>query len=312
MNPKTKIKVIDKIYPELLRKLESCTLCPRNCHVNRLKDEKGYCGQNKNLKIYSSFLHFGEEPPISGKGGSGTIFFSGCSLRCIYCQNYKFSQLDNGKIMEEKELAKVMLDLEKKGAQNINLVTPTHFLPQILKALKIAFQGGLNLPIVYNSSGYEKKGIVKVIEPIVDCWLLDFKYINPKTGLNYSNSPKYPNIAKEVVLYLYKQRNGPNKLNRGQITPIIIRHLVLPNHIEESKQLILWLNENTPNIPISIMSQYQPYYNAKNFSKINRSLSWEEYNQIKKITEDLEPDGWFQEFRPQENLAGIYLKENDR
>ncbi|MCF7887355.1 MAG: radical SAM protein [Candidatus Omnitrophica bacterium] len=311
MTPNQKIKYIDKIYPKLSKNLESCTLCPRNCQVNRVKNEKGYCGQNKDLKIYSSFLHFGEEPPISGKRGSGTIFFSGCNLRCVYCQNYQFSQLDNSKIVEKEELAKIMLNLEKKGAQNLNLVTPTHFLPQILKALKTALENGLKLPIVYNSSGYEKKDIVEKIVPIIDSWLLDFKYLNSKTAKKYSNSAKYPRIAKEIASYLYNYQNSQNRPNRGQIPPIIIRHLILPNHTQESKQLILWLNKNAPNIPISIMSQYQPYYKAKNYFNINRSLSLKEYNQIKKTIEELEPEGWFQEFKPQESLAGVYLKENN-
>lgn len=308
----SKIKVIDKIYPKLLKNLESCRLCPRNCQVNRIKNETGYCGQNKDLKIYSSFLHFGEEPPISEKRGSGTIFFSGCSLRCVYCQNYKFSQSSNGKIIEEEKLAKIMLDLEKKGAQNINLVTPTHFLPQILGALKIAFKSGLNLPIVYNSSGYEKKDIVEAIEPIVDCWLLDFKYINPETGLNYSNSPQYPVYIKKTCQYLYQKKKGANKLNTGQIPPIIIRHLVLPNHIQESRAILNWISKNTPKIPISVMSQYQPYFKAKTYSKINRSLNPKEYSKIKETIEKLDLNGWFQEFKPQENLAGIYLKENHK
>jgi putative pyruvate formate lyase activating enzyme len=309
MNLKIKIKHIEKIYPKLSKDLESCALCPRNCQINRIKNEKGYCGQDKNIKIYSSFLHFGEEPPISGKKGSGTIFFSGCSLRCVYCQNYKFSQIDNGKPVEEEKLAQIMLNLEKKGAQNINLVTPTHFLPQILKALKTAFLQGLNLPIVYNSSGYEKKEIVKLIEPIIDCWLLDFKYFSLKTGAKYSNSPKYPGIVKEVVSYLYNHKNGQNRPNRGQIPPIIIRHLALPSHIDESKEILTWIKKNTPKIPVSVMSQYQPYHQAKKFPKIARSLNTKEYNQVKMLVEKLELEGWYQESKPQENLAGIYIKE---
>ncbi|MCF7872939.1 MAG: radical SAM protein [Candidatus Omnitrophica bacterium] len=308
----SKIKVIDKIYPKLFKNLESCTLCPRNCKVNRLKDEKGYCRQDKDLKVYSSFLHLGEEPPISGKRGSGTIFFSGCSLRCVYCQNYKFSQLDSGKIVEEEKLAKIMLDLEKKGAQNINLVTPTHFLPQILAALRIALESGLNLPIIYNSSGYEKKEIVELIEPLIDCWLLDFKYISPKIAKKYSNSPQYPVYIKKTCQYLYQSQKTQNKLNTGEIPPIIIRHLVLPNHIQESRAILHWISKNTPKIPISVMSQYQPYFKAKNYSQINRSLNHSEYHKIKETIEKLDLDGWFQEFKPKESLAGVYLKENHK
>jgi len=303
-----KIKILKKILPALKNNLENCQLCPRNCQVNRQK-EKGYCRMNNKIKIHSAFLHFGEEPPISGKSGSGTIFFSGCSLRCVYCQNYKFSQLSEGKTISEKKLAKIMLNLEKKGAENINLVTASHFLPQVLTALKIALENGLTLPLVYNSSGYEKKDIVELIEPIIDSWLLDFKYINPETGEKYSNCPKYPHYFNQVGLYLYKQKKGQNKLNSGQIPPIIIRHLILPGQIESSEKIIYWLKKNMPGVPLSIMSQYQPYHQAKNYPKINRHLSRKEYEKIKKIVEELELDGWLQEYNPQEDLAGVYFKK---
>ncbi|MCF7870328.1 MAG: radical SAM protein [Candidatus Omnitrophica bacterium] len=310
MTPNKKIKYIEKIYPELLKNLESCRLCPRNCQANRIKNEKGYCGQNKDLKIYNSFLHFGEEPPISGKRGSGTIFFSGCGLRCVYCQNYQFSQLDNGRVTEEAELVKIMLNLEKKGAQNLNLVTPTHFLPQILKALKTALEKGLKLPIVYNSSGYEKKGIVEKIAPTIDSWLLDFKYLNSKTAEKHSNSPRYPNLIKKIVSYLYNHENGQNRPNRGQIPPIIIRHLILPNHIQESIAILNWINKNSPKIPISMMSQYQPYFKAKHYQPIKRPLNQKEYNQIKQLIEELNLNGWLQEFITQKEMAGVYFKED--
>ncbi|MCF7870795.1 MAG: radical SAM protein [Candidatus Omnitrophica bacterium] len=311
MNLKTKIKAIEKIYQKLSKKLESCALCPRNCQINRLNNELGYCGQGKKIKIYSSFLHFGEEPPISGKRGSGTIFFSGCSLGCVYCQNYKFSQLNNGRMIEEHELVKIMLNLEKKEAQNLNLVTPTHFLPQILKALKTALEKGLRLPIVYNSSGYEKKEIVETIEPIIDSWLIDFKYINSETAKNYSNSPQYPRFAKNTLSYLYKQKKGQNRLNRGQIPPIIIRHLILPGHIDETKKILVWIKKNTPEARISIMSQYQPYFKAKKIAHINRPLNLKEYTQIKELVERLELKGWLQEYKPQENLAGVHFKKQN-
>ncbi len=310
MDFQSKIKAIEKIYPKLLKNLKNCSLCPRNCQINRMEGQKkGYCNEGRLAKVHSSFLHFGEEPPISGSRGSGTIFFSGCSLRCAYCQNYKFSQLSNGKAAEEEKIATIMLNLERGGAENINLVTPSHFLPQILKALKISFEEGLRIPIVYNSSGYEKKEIVEAIEPIIDSWLLDFKYINPETAKIYSNSPKYPHIAKEAISYLYQQKKSQNRLNTGQIPPIIIRHLILPNHIDESKKVLFWLKENSPDVPVSIMAQYQPYFKANNFKRINRPLSKKEYSQIKKLVEELQLKGWLQEFSPQENLAGVYFKE---
>jgi putative pyruvate formate lyase activating enzyme len=312
MNDNQKIQYIEKIYQKLSEKSKSCTLCPRNCHINRLNNELGYCGQGKKIKIYSSFLHFGEEPPISGKRGSGTIFFSGCSLHCAYCQNYKFSQQSKGEIIEEEGLARIMVDLARKNAENINLVTPAHFLPQILKALKISWEKGLKLPIVYNGSGYEQKEIVEAIEPIIDSWLIDFKYISSETAKNYSNSPRYPHLVKNTLSYLYKQKNGQNKLNKGQIPPIIIRHLILPGHIDETRRILTWIKKNAPEAWISVMSQYQPYFKAKEFAKINRTLNLKEYNQIKKLVEALGLKGWLQEFKPQENLAGVHFKKDKK
>ncbi len=310
MRSKDKIKIIDKIYPLLNKRLKNCTLCPRNCKVDRLKNKKGYCGAGKFAKINTSFLHFGEEPPISGKKGSGTIFFSYCNLRCVYCQNYKFSQLGKGKILKTTELAQTMLDLEKNGAENINLVTATHFLPQALAALKIAYARGLNLPIVYNSSGYEKKEIIKLIEPLIGSWLLDFKYISSLTAQKYSNSPEYTESIKKVVLYLYQLKKSQNRLNSAKIPPLIIRHLVLPGLAKESKKILCWIKKNTPDVLVSVMSQYQPYFKAKKYSQINRPIRSKEYNYIKEAVEELSLDGWLQEFKPQEKLAGIYFRED--
>lgn len=311
MSLKSKVPAVTKILPQIQKHLKKCRLCPRNCRVNRLKNNKGYCAQDKTLKIHTSFLHRGEEPPISGKNGSGTVFFSGCNLKCSYCQNYKFSQLKSGKKFKPEQLTQTLLGLEKNKAENINLVTPTHFLPQILSALKGAWEKGLNIPIVYNSSGYEKESIIKLLSPLVDCWLLDFKYFSSKTAQKYSNSPKYPGLIKKACLYLYRQIKSQNKLNTGSIPPLIIRHLVLPGHIQESKKILAWLKKNLPETPLSLMSQYQPYFQAKKHPAINRPLRFNEYRQIKNIAEKLILRGWLQEFKPQEDLAGVYFPEKN-
>lgn len=301
-------KLIARLNSFFQDQLESCRLCPRNCRVNRNKNQTGYCQAGKELRVYSWFRHFGEEPPLTGKGGSGTIFFSGCNLRCSYCQNYKFSQLNNGRLLSEADLALIMLKLEEDGAENINLVTPSHFLPQIIKSLAIARQQGLSLPLVYNTSGYEKTEIVAKIEPIISCWLIDFKYIEAEIGEKYSNSPKYPAYVKKALLYLSKAKKSQKRPNKPQIPPVIIRHLALPGHISQSVAILNWIKKKLPATPVSVMAQYQPYFRAKE-SEINRPLSASEYQKIKDTVESLELEGWLQEFQPQENLAGVYFSE---
>lgn len=248
--------------------------------------------------VYTSFLHHGEEPVISKEEGSGTIFFSGCNLKCVYCQNYKFSHTNEGRMLSGAELAKTMLNLQAQKAVNINLVTPTHFLPQILNALSIAQKDGLNIPIVYNTSGYEKKDIIEELDGIIDIYLTDIKYMNSETAKEYSNAPDYPQACRESVKEMYKQIKET----------LIIRHLVLPNYIEESKQILSWIKENTPKARVSLMFQYQPYFKASSCPKINRPVNRAEYAQIKAYIEDLALDGWVQDFNPREELAGPYFE----
>ncbi len=304
-----KIKLAEKATSSLKKRLGNCDICPRDCKVNRLKNEAGYCGTDKNMVVYSAFAHQGEEPGISGQKGSGTIFFSGCNLKCIYCQNYKFSHTIAGKKVSEIDLAKTMLNLQKEGVHNINLVTPTHFIPQILSTLTLAFKNGLNIPIVYNTSGYEKEEIVKHLEGIVDIYLTDLKYIETSLAKQYSNAPEYPRFATRSLLEMNRQvepLTSNSLLKKG----VIIRHLVLPNHINESKELLSWIKKNTPGALVSVMFQYQPYFRAYLHPQINRPIDYQEYLEIKNFVEKLGLGGWVQNHNPKEDMAGPYFEPN--
>jgi len=307
-NVKNKVEFLEKIQDSLWKRLEKCSLCPRNCNVNRLKGQRGICGTDKELVVYSAFIHRGEEPPISGENGSGTIFFSGCSLRCIYCQNHKFSHKISGYTITHQELAEIMLRLQDKKAHNINLVTPTHLLPLITAALIKAFKKGLVIPIVYNTSGYETTEIIKILEHIVDIYLTDAKYIMPNTAYRLSNAMDYLRINHEAIMEMYIQRKNSH-LNGGIMEKgMIIRHLVIPNHIEESKQILLWLKKYTPSSYISIMSQYQPYHKAYIYPEIKRRLTKNEYYAIKDFIDKIGIEkGWLQEFDTNNELAGIHI-----
>jgi len=303
-----KIEFLEKKQDSLWKRLEKCSLCPRKCNVNRLKGQRGICGTDKELIVYAAFIHRGEEPPISGENGSGTIFFSGCSLRCIYCQNHEFSHKISGYTITHQELADIMLKLQDKKAHNINLVTPTHFLPLITAALIRAFKKGLTIPVVYNTSGYEDIEMVRILEHIVDIYLTDIKYIMPDTAHKLSNAMDYPHINRQAIIEMHNQKKN-SYFSKGIMEEgIIIRHLIIPNHIEESKQILLWLKKYTPLSYISIMSQYQPYHKAYTHSDIKRRLTENEYYTIKDFVDKIGIEkGWFQEFDTASELAGIHI-----
>jgi putative pyruvate formate lyase activating enzyme len=306
---KGKIDLIEKRLSSLYKRLERCDLCPRNCRINRLKNQTGYCKAGKDIVIYTAFLHQGEEPGISEGKGSGTIFFSGCNLKCVFCQNHKFSHSLEGKLIDEDTLAKIIINLQKKGASNINLVTPTHYLAQILKALATALEYGLNLPIVYNTSGYEKKEVIEQLEGIVDIYLTDLKYTSSEAANSYSNASKYPIFASESLKEMARQVEllwSQNQLKMG----LIIRHLALPGHVEESKQALSWIKQNIPQALISVMFQYQPYFKANRYPEINRKITLPEYQEIKEFVEKLGLDGWLQDFNPCKELAGVNFSSN--
>ncbi len=279
--------------------LESCELCPRRCGVNRLKGEIGYCKSGILPKIASWNLHFGEEPPISGMKGSGTIFFSNCTMKCVFCQNYPISQLGVGKEVSIETLANYMLELQKKGAHNINFVTPTHFVPQMIKAIYLSSQKGLSIPIVYNTSGYERVEILKLLEGIIDIYLPDAKYSSNKYALKYSDCMNYVEYNRKALIEMYSQV-GLLKLDKNGIAQkgLIIRHLVLPKNIAETEKTLAFIKENLSNeVHISLMSQYFPANKAHKFPEISQKITRDEFIKACEIFDKLGfENGWIQPY----------------
>ena len=257
-----------------------CNICPRECNVNRNKGEIGYCGASNKIKIGGYHLHMWEEPIITGKNGSGTIFFSYCNLRCIYCQNYDISINNNGEEISIERFSDICLLLQEMGAENINLVTPSHYIPLIREGLIMAKRKGLIIPIVYNTSGYDKVNSLKLLDGLIDIYLPDFKYYDKELN-KYSNVNNYFEITSEALKEMYRQTGKAIFDDRGIMKKgMIIRHLVLPNHILNSRRVLKWINDNMNDVYVSVMAQYFPTYKAKEIEDINRKLKKEEYEQI--------------------------------
>ena len=266
----------------MLEILEKCKVCPRECKINR-KEILGDCKAGDKLEISLVSLHKFEEPCISGKNGSGTIFFTHCNLHCVFCQNYEISQsINKGKEITIEELADIMLSQQEKGAHNINLVTPTMYAYHIREAIKIAKENGLNIPIIYNSNGYESIETLKELEGYIDVYLPDLKYYLDEIAIKYSKAPNYFEIATKSILEMIGQVGAPKFDKKGMIIKgVMIRHLVLPNHINNSKHILKWIKENIPeDVYINVMAQYFPTYKAKEDKLINRKLTKKEYKQI--------------------------------
>lgn len=282
--------------------LEKCVLCPHECKVNRNEGKLGRCKAGKNIKIALANLHYFEEPCISGENGSGTVFFSGCNLNCKYCQNYKISQELLGKEISIEELAEEFLKLQNMKANNINLVTGVMYVPKIIDAIKIAKEKGLNIPIVYNSSGYESVETIKLLDGYIDVYLPDLKYYDSDLGIKYSGIKNYFENATNAIKEMYKQVGEADFDENGIIKKgIIIRHLVLPNNIENSKNALKWIKETFGNkILVSIMAQYFPTNKAKDITELNRKLTQEEYDEIEQFVFDLELDGYMQDLEENE------------
>lgn len=260
---------------------EICNKCPRQCGVNR-ENNLGFCGVLQQPKVAKAFLHMWEEPCISGTMGSGTVFFSGCNLKCIYCQNYEISQNNYGKIISIERLQEIFIELINKGAHNINLVNPSHYTDAISQALRsLKKQGKLNVPVVYNTNGYDLVDTLKEMEGLVDVYLPDIKYFNDETALNYSRASNYPEVSKKAILEMFRQVGSPildgGLIKRG----LIIRHLILPGHTAESIKILDWISENLPkSVYVSLMSQYTPYYKADKHPEINRPITRHEYEKV--------------------------------
>jgi putative pyruvate formate lyase activating enzyme len=269
---------------ELWKIMEECQLCPRQCGVNRLKGERGFCRAPGAQLVVSSFNpHFGEERPLVGKGGSGTIFLTHCSLRCVFCQNWEISHLGRGSKRDIDELAEMMLQLQKIGCHNINLVTPTHYSAPILKALDIAAGKGLRLPIVYNTSSWERLEIVKILDGIVDIYLPDIKYWDSEMAAKYSSGAEsYPEITRKAVLEMHRQVGVAKPAEDGIMhRGLMIRHLVMPNNVAGSEKVIEWIAKNLPeDTYVNIMAQYNPLYKAYDYPEISRRITREEYVEV--------------------------------
>jgi len=277
---------------------EKCHLCPRKCGTLRLDGEhKGVCGAGRVLKISSHNLHFGEEPPISGSNGSGTVFFTNCNLHCVFCQNYPISNLGNGRNVTEEGLAKMMLELQEEGAHNINLVTPTHYVPQILEALGMAIERGLHIPLVYNSGGYESIETLRLLDGIIDIYMPDAKYWSSELAEKYSHAADYPQINRLALKEMYRQAGDLTLDSHGvAVRGLLVRHLVLPGVIEDTNKVLEFLaREISPQVYISLMSQYHPCYNAFKYPELSRRLTTEEYDTAREYADHFGlTNGWLQ------------------
>jgi putative pyruvate formate lyase activating enzyme len=274
---------------ELWKIMKSCRLCLRDCRVDRLSGKRGFCGASSQLEISSYSPHFGEEKPLVGTGGSGTIFLTHCCLKCVFCQNWEISHKGIGEPFSINEMAEMMLELQKMGCVNINFVTPTHYSPHIVLAVDMAASRGLRLPLVYNTSGWERVEILKRLEGIVDIYLPDFKYAEEKMAEKYSSGAKeYVQITEKPLLEMNRQV-GVAKPDRDGIIRkgLMIRHLVMPNNISGTKKVIEWIAQNLPKETyLNIMSQYRPVYRALEYTELSRTITREEYADVIKCAKE--------------------------
>ncbi|MBU5486769.1 radical SAM protein [Clostridium sp. MSJ-8] len=295
--------------------LKNCNLCIRRCNVNRLNNEIGFCKATDKIKIARASLHMWEEPPISGTVGSGTVFFSHCNLKCVFCQNHEISQESFGKEISIHRLSDIFLELQEKNAANINLVTPTHYVPQILESIEIAKSKGLSIPILYNTNSYDSIETIKLLNGYIDVYLPDFKYFNDKYSVKYSSAPRYEENIIPVLKEMYNQV-GPVQFNKeGFITKgIIVRHLMLPGLLFDSKKVLDEIYSTfQDDVYISIMNQYTPMYNACNYPEINKTLNPKHYDTLIDYASSIGiTNGFIQDsgtnstaFVPDFNLEGI-------
>ncbi|MBP2025868.1 radical SAM protein [Peptoniphilus stercorisuis] len=302
---------------------ENCNICPRNCNINRYKSV-GYCKMPAQLYASRASIHMWEEPPISGENGSGTVFFTGCNLKCIYCQNYEIALGSYGEEINSEKLADIYLNLQKNNVHNINLVTPSHYIPTIRKSLIIAKKMGLNIPVVYNTSSYDNVDSLKTLRGLVDIYLADFKYFNDDISKKYSNAKDYVEVAKSAIKEMYNQV-GINQFDENEMmkSGVIVRHLMLPDHLEDSKKIVKYLySEYKDNIYLSLMNQFTPVRKVK-YENLNKKISIKDYDKLIDYAISLGVENAFiqegdtvdESFIPSFNLSGIkdnkILKSND-
>jgi putative pyruvate formate lyase activating enzyme len=267
---------IEKLY-EIL---ENCTLCPRNCKVNRFVSKNGACRTGIKPIVSSFGPHFGEESFLVGNNGSGTIFFSNCNLNCVFCQNWEISQMGVGEEIDVEELSKIMLKLQKMGCENINLVSPTHQVPMIVDAVSRAWQKGLKLPIVYNCGGYESIETLKLLEGIVDIYMPDFKYGDDEKALKYSKVPNYTSVVKRALEEMYRQVGSLNIESGVATRGVFVRHLIMPNDASSSEKVLQLIASVSLDIPVNIMTQYYPAFKAHQYAELNRRITREEFIKV--------------------------------
>lgn len=298
----------------MIERLIQCECCPHQCKVNRMKGQIGRCKAKDKVKIALSSIHWYEEPCISGTKGSGTIFFSNCNLSCIFCQNFEISQQEKGKEYTVEELADMMLKQQEKGVHNINLVTPTIYAYQIREALRIAKEKGLHIPVIYNTNAYENIETLKQLEGFIDIYLPDFKYYDDKLGEKYSKVENYFEIATKALKEMKRQVGNASFDEEGILKRgMLIRHLVLPNYLENSRKVLMWIKENLGiDTYVSVMAQYFPTYLAKQDEKIGRKLTKREYNRIANYLYSLGlENGYMQELSKwEEEYVPNWDKEN--
>lgn len=259
--------------------LESCILCPRECRINRLEGEEGYCGAGKDLATSSVFAHFGEEPPLVGKNGSGTIFLTFCNLLCIFCQNYDISHQGQGQKVFSSDLAEHMIYLQSRGCHNINFVTPTHYVPQIIAALPEAIERGLKIPLVYNCGGYESLEVLRFLDGIIDIYMPDAKYGDKDASTKYSNATNYFEVLKRSLKEMHRQVGDLIVDERGIAQGgLLVRHLVMPNRLSGTKEIMRFIaKEISKDTYVNIMEQYRPCYKAGEYQELARRITSEEY-----------------------------------
>lgn len=279
------LKKLSERLEMALEILSNCELCPRKCHVNRLKDEKGFCKTGRNAILSSYGSHFGEEKVLVGRFGSGTIFFTHCNMSCVFCQNYDISQLGKGNEVSAQELADIMLELQRMGCHNINLVSPTHCVAQILEALLIAFEEGLKVPIVYNTGGYDSVDTLKLLDGIVDIYMPDIKYGDDERGMRYSSAPNYFSVAKSAVKEMHRQVGDLKTDDSGiAVKGLLVRHLVLPNDLAGTEKVMEFLaTEISTETFVNIMDQYRPLHKAKQYPELSRSVNRAEFQRAVEI-----------------------------